>query len=255
MTALAGRVVWVTRLRGAGLCRLIRAQGGVAVAFPVMAIVPPPQPPEHLEARVRAADMTIHVSRNAVQWAVRLLPDALWELLCTRPAYCPGQATAEQLLALGCREVRAAPENQGSEGLLTLPGLQSQQTTGRSIIIFRGVGGRDLLGRELERRAAQVDCMEVYARARRTLQPGALAELYARRPPDCVEVSSMQGLGYLRTLWCEAMGRAPAALRVVVPASRLLEACRELGFGAAVAATDASDPAMYDGVLAAVQQT
>lgn len=247
--------MWVTRLQGAELCAGIRARGGVARSFPVLSLVPPPRPPERLRERVAAADASVFVSRGAVEWGMRLIPEALQASLRALPCYCPGRETAGRLGQLGFRDVRAAPGNRGSEALLALPGLRRQRIEGRSVIIFRGVGGRALLGRELEARGARVEYIEVYTRTRRMPGRGELAALYAAGRPDCVEVSSRDGLESLHALLRAELGRVPVDLRVVVPAPRLLETCAALGFREPVLAEDATCEALLDGILTAVQRS
>lgn len=250
---LAGRTVWITRVQGEDLCRLVHEHGGVAEALPVLEITAAPEPPKQLTTRLRAADTLVFVSRNAVKWALRLVPAVLLNELHAQPCYCPGQETARLLQASGFREVHPAPENRGSEGLLELPGLSTQRVTGRSIIIFRGMGGRRLLGQELKMRGAKVKYIEIYRRIHRVYKTGEFSRLYATRHPDCVEVSSRDGLHSLRNLLQWELGEIPASLRVVVPAPRLLGACAALGFQCPVLAENATNQALLDGFLVACQ--
>lgn len=253
MGSLAGRTVWITRLQGEDLCDLVREHGGMAEALPVLEITAAPGPPEPLTTPLGAADALVFVSRNAVKWTMRLVPAALLDELYTRPCYCPGQETAGLLRASGFQEVHPALENRGSEGLLELPGLGAQRVAGRSIIIFRGMGGRRLLGQELKMRGAQVKYIEVYRRTHREYGAGELSRLYATRRPDCVEVSSRDGLHSLRNLLQRALDEIPASLRVVVPAPRLLGDCAALGFQHPVLAQNATNQALLDGFLVACQ--
>ena len=238
-------------MQGEDLCRLVHEQGGHAEAFPVLEISALPYPPGRLAEQVEAADISVFVSRNAVECGISLVPATLLDGLRTRPCYCPGRETAGLLEALGFRQVHTAPGNRGSEALLELTGLQ--RVAGRSIIIFRGVGGRKLLGQELTERGAKVEYIEVYSRNRRVPGRGELSGLYTTRRPDCVEVSSRDGLESLSTLLRQELGGVPADLRVVVPAPRLLEVCAALDFQHPVLAPDATSQGLLDGFLAACQ--
>jgi uroporphyrinogen-III synthase len=68
----------------------------------------------------------------------------------------------------------------------------------KSIVVFRGEGGRELLGDTLAARGARVEYAECYRRTRpafSTTEPG-----WARDPLDAVTVSSSEGLVNLDAL-------------------------------------------------------
>lgn len=164
---LHGCSVLVTRpaSQAARLCELITAASGNPIAFPTLEIKAT-EPDAATRARCAEHwDVLLFVSRNAVEFGLRLLPSAPSPSTgSARPLIAAvGRATATALQENG-RPPDLVPE-QGfdSEALLALPALQGIR--GRRVLIVRGVGGRPLLGDTLAQRGAEVAYAEVYRRA------------------------------------------------------------------------------------------
>ena len=75
-----------------------------------------------------------------------------------------GPGTAAELKKFGVREMITPEADFDSEALLDA--LSGLQFAGKSVVIFRGQGGRELLGESLRQRGAQVEYVECYRRAR-----------------------------------------------------------------------------------------
>ena len=247
--ALAGRGVVVTRPahQAAPLADLIRAAGGRAIAFPAIEIaaVDDPRALNALIDRLDEFERAIFVSPNAVHQALTLvtarrgLPSAL------RYA-AVGRASVRELAKFGVTDV-AAPARFDSEGLLALPELT--RVTGQRLLIFRGVGGRDLLGEALAARGAHVEYAECYRRVRPHANPAPLLQAWQAHEVHAVTVTSSEGLRN----FCELIGaQGRLSLQetpVFVPHSRIAATARELGL-AAVVQTGQGD----DGLVAGLQQ-
>ncbi len=106
-----------------------------------------------------------------------------------------GPATAEALRARGVVDVRIPPGRFDSEGLLACAPLEAGRVAGRLVAVIKGEGGRDLLGKELVRRGAEVIEANVYRRR----PPERLAERLeaVRESIDLVIVTSAEALGNL----------------------------------------------------------
>lgn len=229
--ALAGVRVLVTRPRdqAENLARLIEARGGEAIRFPVIEIAEPQDTRALLAVIDRLKDfaLAIFISPNAVKRAMNLilarggLPPALL-------VACVGRGSARELKHFGVDKVIVPPDRFDSEALLELPELQ--QVAGKRVVIFRGDGGRELLGDSLRARGAEVVYAECYRRLRPDTDSTPLLRRWARGEVDIVSVTSVDGL---RNLF-DMLGKdgQPWLIRtpVVVVSERMAQVCRELGF-------------------------
>ena len=159
---LAGLSVLVTRPanQSDALCDLIERAHGRPVRYPAMQIRGPAdkQAARQQLSAARNAALLIFVSANAVQYAFPLLPE---QLPLDIDIAAVGSATARALSAVGL-DPTLVPERMDSEGLLALPKLLD--VTGKSVVILRGNGGRELLHDTLSERGAGVTEVEVYRR-------------------------------------------------------------------------------------------
>ena len=220
MRPLAGKRVVITRpsAQAKNLAQLVREAGGEALCVPAIEILPlaDPAPFHALADRLAGFDLAIFVSRNAVRSALALLAGRPWPA-ALRVATV-GQGSREELEQQGFRDVIAPAAQSDSEALLALPELGAMQ--GKRVVIFRGDGGRRLLGETLAARGASVEYAACYRRVRP--EPGELPGLWARGV-DAVTVSSTEGLeNFLQMLGTEASTRL-AAIPLVVPHPRVAE--------------------------------
>jgi uroporphyrinogen-III synthase len=230
MKSLAGKRVVITRPRGQAenLARLVREAGGEPLCVPAIEILPlaDPAPFHALAARLADFDLAIFVSRNAVRSALDLLGGRPWP--AGLQVATVGQGSKEELEQRGFARVVPpviAPAAQSdSEALLALPELA--QVKGRRIVIFRGDGGRQLLGETLARRGALVE----YAACYRRVRPAGAGELCGawRGDIDAVTVSSAEGLvNFLQMLGKDAVRMAE--IPVFVPHPRVAEEAARRG--------------------------
>ena len=249
--SLKGMCVLVTRPAHQAdvLVRLIETAGGEAVRLPTIEIVPAADPAalSALFDRLPEFDLAIFLSQNAVQQTLPLLrarglPPAL------RLA-AVGQGTQQALRAEGFENVLAPVERFDSEALLEL--LPRATVLGKNILIVRGSGGRKLLSEQLSVRGAHLSHADCYQRLPpRHLDPLAQARLQ-HGEIDIISITSVEGLHNLYNLVGTA-GRAQLLSTAVLTVSeRQAQACRELGFRAAVqVATRASDAAIVGALCA-----
>src|SRR5205809_6514749 len=172
---LSGRGIVVTRPReqALALAERIRAAGADPILFPTIQILPPENGAavSGLIARLDGFRLAIFVSPTAAMRghamvaASRSWPEGL------RVA-AVGNGTAGALEERGLHAVIAPAGEADSEALAELPELQDLQ--GRSVVIFRGQGGREWLRTRLEARCARVEYAECYRRARPAVDAGGL---------------------------------------------------------------------------------
>jgi uroporphyrinogen-III synthase len=229
-TALAGRRVVVTRPAGqAGhMAALIRAAGGEPLLFPALEIFDTPETPQlrALIERLDAFDIAIFISANAVSRALALVR--------ARRAWPPamrvatvGRGSERELQRHGFAAVIAPRERFDSEALLDLPELK--QVAGRRVVIFRGEGGRELLGDTLVARGAEVEYAECYRRGRPQADPAPLLERCARQELDAFTVTSSEGLANLRDMLGEPGRSCLERTPLFAPHERIVAAARALG--------------------------
>jgi uroporphyrinogen-III synthase len=135
-----------------------------------------------------------------------------------------GQGSAKVLRESGIANVIAPTERFDSEGLLALPELQN--VAGWRVMIFRGDGGRELLGDTLKARGATVEYATCYQRSKPQQDAGVLLAAV----PDAITVTSSEALGYL---WKMLNDGDRAVLRntpLFVPHARIAGLAREQGW-------------------------
>lgn len=252
---LAGVTVLVTRPRQQAerLCQLIEARGGRAIVFPVLEIIglEDSSPACKLIERLDEFDFAIFVSANAVQMAAPMLA-----VRADFPAWLKvaviGKRTAEELHAQGLRVDIVPEEGFTSEALLALPEMHDMQ--GKNVVIFRGAGGRELLGETLTRRGATVSYAEVYRRVRPEGESIVLAKILEENNRLVIVVTSNEGL---QNLYEMAGVQGQPLLRqalLVVMSKRNAELAHSMGFCAApVVVERAGDEGLFDAVIAAAR--
>ena len=228
--ALAGRRVVVTRPAGqvAHIAALIRAAGGEPVLFPAVEIldVQDSQPLLALIERLDRFDLALFVSANAVDRALPMVRARRAWPAGLRVATV-GRGSERALQRHGFAAVIAPRERFDSEALLDLPELK--QVAGKRVVIFRGDGGRELLGDTLRARGATVEYAECYRRGRPKSDVAPLLALWERRELDAFTVTSSEGLANLVDLLGEAGGGWFRQTPLFAPHERIAAAARAAG--------------------------
>jgi len=240
---LANVAVLVTRpaLQAKGLVDLIEAEGGQALQFPMIEIVPPTDPSQLDQALgcLEQYDLAIFVSRNAVEHAV--LP--ILQRFGTWPAgvevAAVGAQTAQYLGRFKVAVQWQPDSESGSEAFLRT--LKSRGLEPRQVVIFRGDGGRELIADTLRRNGAQVDYVECYRRRIPEMDRSALIRLLVEGDISLILVTSEASL---RNLY-EVIGDREAGLirstPVLVLSDRLAKKCEDLGHRNIAIAKESSD--------------
>jgi uroporphyrinogen-III synthase len=229
---LAGRHVVVTRpqAQARSLAEGIEAAGGVPVLFPVLAIddVDDARPIIELADRLNEFDLAIFISPNAVNKALNVIAARRAWPERVRVA-CIGRSSERELARHGFRVVIAPSGRFDSEALLELPPLQPQAIAGRRVVIFRGDGGRELLGDTLIARGARLEYVECYRRGKPNLDAAPLLKLWARGELDAITVTSSEGLRNLYDM-VGALGRQWLGKTLLLaPHERIVEQAHALG--------------------------
>ena len=243
---LVGLKIVVTRPRDQAvqLAQRIEQAGGIPFLFPLLdiAAVQDTQTLYEQIARLAQFNLAIFISPNAVNYGIAAiraagvtLPASLSLSVGRASARhvglqpdlqiaTVGQGSAKALRELGIANVIAPTERFDSEGLLALPELQN--IDGWRIMIFRGDGGREMLGDTLKARGATVEYAACYQRSK----PQQDAQAWLDAKPDAITVTSSEALGYL---WEMLDDDARAALRetpIFLPHARIAELAKQQGW-------------------------
>lgn len=218
-----------------GLAGSIEAAGGRAFLFPAVEIEP-------LRAAAPAGklDMAIFISPTAVREGMKYLPQGPRIVALS-------QGTRRELERHGIAGALAAEEGADSEALLAL--VELQEVAGRRIAIFRGEGGREVLGETLRARGAAVEYVECYRRVRPRSDPAPLLAAWKAGGLHAVTVSSAQGLANLFALLDADLLRG---LPLFVPHARVADEARRLGARKVVVAGPGDDE-MFSALVAYFQ--
>ena len=229
--SLKGKGVVVTRPASLaqGLASLVEGAGARVFLFPAVEIEPltPAQPAGKI-------DLALFISPTAVREGLKFLPQGFLPQGPRIVALSHG--TRRELERHGIPGAMAAEEGADSEALLALAELQ--QVAGRRIAIFRGEGGRELLGETLRGRGARVEYVECYRRVRPRSDPAPLLAAWKSGGLHAVTVSSAQGLANLFALLDPGLLHG---LPLFVPHARVADEARRLGAGQTRVAGPADD--------------
>jgi uroporphyrinogen-III synthase len=231
------------------MAALIREAGGVPIVCPVMEIrdVADLAPLAALIDRLDEFDLAIFISPNAVQKAMNLirarrpLPERL------RVA-AVGKGSARELRKFGLADVLVPASRFDSEALLDLPPLTD--VAGKHIVIFRGEGGRELLGDTLVARGARIEYAECYRRARPQGHAGTLLRAWARNELAAVTVTSSESLHNLYDMVGKLGQQWLKKTPLFVSHPRIADAARHLGVNDVVVAAEPGDEGMMRTVVA-----
>lgn len=246
---LAGRHVVVTRPAGqaAHFATALTGAGAIPVLYPVLEIRDIEDVSPLLDAAIRldSYDLAVFVSPNAIERALAvILPRRAWPAALRVAAL--GKSSERELARHGMHDVISPPLRFDSEALLELPELID--VGDKRVIIFRGDGGREVLGDTLKARGASIDYVTCYRRARPQLDPAPLLKLWEEGQLDAVTLTSSEGLrnffdmvGRLGQAWLK---KTPA----FVPHVRIAEQAQALGL-AKVIPTGPGDDGLMAGLV------
>ena len=183
------------------------------------------------------------VSMNAAEHGLRWLDDYWPQYPIGIDWIAVGPSTAEVLEKAGLTV--HCPENSfDTEGMLTLECLHADRITGKKVLLWRGVGGRETLANTLRAQGAQVDYAELYERQDIVHSPQQWQQALADKP--VLMLSSTQQIEIV----CQQVEDIAQRIRLlIVPTERSARIAKEHGFTQVVAAASSHD----DDLLAALK--
>jgi len=242
---LSNKTILITRPAGreAHLRRIIEQAGGNVIHYPVFNIQPPPE----LEIKQLIA---LRDQLHGFTMAIFISPTAVEQ----SQIYFPVLPEHFTIVSIGSKTTIALEQHNinvdieavdhNSESLLQAEAFQMPEIKGQRILIFRGSGGRALLGDTLVRRGAQVRYVETY---RREIPPHPPLTEAQTKKLNAISISSNEGLENLVTLMEDPSPLIDIPL--IVPSQRTVSLARQHGFKYVIPAKSATDEA----VLAALR--
>ena len=234
----------LTRPEGSqgALADRLTSEGWPVLVQPVIAIAPLDTLPEIPE--LGSDDVCLYVSSNAVSYGLPIL--AASNAVSGIRHLAVGERTAQALAEHGIEAI--TPERADSEGLLSLPALQTVQ--GRKVLIVKGEGGRGLLADVLSQRGADVHDLPCYRRQPADVDCEQLCERLASPSALVFQAASGETLEYLSDLIARCGQPTLWQQPVVVPSARVAELAAERGWHRVVQAENAGDAAFIDALAA-----
>jgi len=232
---LAGLHIAVTRPvdQAQSLCGSIEQHGGTAIAFPLIKVsaLENYQVFEQQLIQLADTDWAIFISTNAVDFALPRVLKKYGQLPEQLKFAAIGHQTANALSQYGINDVLIPEGRYDSETLLALPEMQN--VSGKTIAIFRGVGGRELMAETLKTRGARVYFAESYQRVNPQKNTEVLNAQWQQDKLDAVVVTSSEAMRYLLQMaqnetWLQHV-------TLCVNHERIAELPRQLGLNVLVA--------------------
>lgn len=238
MKRLKGLTVLVTRPEPQGeiLCEKIKNEGGRAIYFPTLEIVPLHR--DDLQTTFAKMDWLIFVSPQAVTQSLKFLK----KLPSHIQIAAIGESSAHLLQKNGI-SVNCYPSKWNSEEFLKLKEFESIQ--GKKIGIVKGRGGRQFLEASLKERGALVTLIDVYKRQYPKVDPTPILKLLASNEIDMIVCTSIEGLENLKSLLNPAW-EVLKAVPLLLNSERIATSARQLLFQRIVVAENASYPVLLE---------
>jgi len=237
---LFNKTILITRPDGREihLRRIIEQSGGNVIHYPVFNINQPPaleiEQLNLMREQLHGFDMAIFISPTAVEQSQLYFPVLPEHLTIVSIGSKTTQALQQQNIQVDLE----APEH-NTESLLQTVEFHKNEIQAKRILIFRGTGGRALLGDSLINRGAQVRYVETY---RREIPPHPPLTEQQLKTLNAITISSNEGLDNLLTLM-EDPGLL-IDIPLVVPGQRAAALARQYGFKTIITAKNATDEAI-----------
>lgn len=226
------------------LCALIEQQGGKAICFPTLQILPVENKKLSLQLETMGQPhWLIFVSANAVNFAFSANNGRIERFKnCSIAAV--GKATAKALHLAGLTVDLIPDQCFDTEGLLATE--EMQQIKGKNCLIIRGQGGRETLAECLLARGAKVEYMEVYSRAMPVTDSSVVQDMLRQGEVDMITITSGDALKNLVAMIGTELHDKLQTVPLIVISNRIRQLAEKIGFKTIVVTDTAGDTAMIE---------
>ncbi len=234
---LSGFGIAITRPEGQArkLSIAIEQEGGIAILFPLLAIAPLNDYSQFKNTieQLESADWAIFISTNAVENAFPHIAKRYHVLPEKLKFAAIGPQTAKELALNGVNNVLTPHMRFDSEALLALDEMQN--VAHKKVIIFRGIGGREVLADTLRARGAEITFAECYQRVNPQTNCSLLKKLWQENQCHAIVVTSSEAMRNLMKMTNNAKDDWIRSIKICVNHARIAEEAASLGLQVFVA--------------------
>jgi uroporphyrinogen III methyltransferase / synthase len=248
---LTGKRIVITRRREQSreLRRALVALGAEVVEIPTIEIRPPASwdPLDQAIRRITEFDYLLLTSVNGVLSFLARLRACGADVrdLAGLQVGAIGPATAAALVQAGV-SVDFVPKEYRAEGLLQ--SLSNHDVRGKTFLIPRAKGARDLVPRVLKERGAGVEVVEVYETVAPSLPPGEIERLLRPRPHAITFTSSSTVFNFAKLIGEERMREALAGIALASIGPVTSDTVRKLGLDVNIEAKESTVPGLVHAI-------
>ncbi len=211
------------------LCQAIEQQDGTAILFPLIAIAPLDDYREFEQtiAKLESATWAIFISTNAVDNAMPLIIKKFGNVPENLKFAAIGHQTAKQLGLYGVHNVLTPHTRFDSETMLAL--AEMHDVADQTVMIFRGVGGREILADTLKARGAKIIFAESYRRLNPQTNCVELDQLWQKQQLQAIVVTSSEAMHHLLQMTHNGNDQWIRNIQICVNHARIAEEADALG--------------------------
>jgi uroporphyrinogen-III synthase len=249
--SLTGINILVTRPahQSAFLAEGIRAMDGNPILFPVLEITDVNDLSSLIALinRLDEFDWAIFVSPNAVNKTMPLINER--RSLPTQLKFAAvGKGSADTLKQHGIEQVLIPTEHFDSEALLMRKELQNMSS--QRVVIFRGNGGRQLMGETLTQRGAIVEYAECYQRGKPNIDTAPLLAAWSQGEIQAVIITSSEGLHNLFDIIGKLGQQLLKSTPIFTVHERIAQTARDMGLKKIVKTSSTGDEGLLESLQA-----
>ena len=211
------------------LCLAIEQQAGTAILFPLIAIAPLDDYREFEQtiSKLESAQWAIFISTNAVDNAMPRIVKKFGNVPENVKFAAIGHQTAKELGLYGVHDVLIPHTRFDSETLLAL--AEMHDVADQTVMIFRGVGGREVLADTLKSRGANIIFAESYRRVNPQTSCVELEQLWHKKQLHAIVVTSSEAMRYLLKMTHNGSDTWIRNIQICVNHARIAEEADTLG--------------------------
>lgn len=139
---------------------------------------------------LKSGDYVVIVSKNVARYANPTLQNTGFRWRSDLCYFAVGQSSAEYFASHSEQSVYYPFDEENSEGMLKLAAMQD--LSGKSVLLLRGNGGRELFSEQVKARGAHLEVIECYQRTPISYDPDMQSSLCKRAGISTIVVTSVE---------------------------------------------------------------